>query len=335
MQFEYTEPQSELERMFGGHYSINLFGPIKLGDDIRFQEFLAQCAPPPRTPVYINSTGGDVETAIKIGQLIRGEWFSTHIGSFVLDHDRHHEHYVPRKHIPGRCLSAATLIYLGGRLRYFDNDAKFGVHQFSFKDPAPDHVGRSQVLSAKIARFIEDMGITSEFLNISTAAPGDKIKLLEADELERIGVVTGGETDVTWSMQARNNTLYIRGERDSLYGHHKVMLGHTRSGGFYFHAVIEAQGREDELISFPVVEINVEASSNNIDISERAFRAAVGIYVNVFAKLEHNEAAVIANSIGFGIQIRAAHDAGMFLGIAPMKTDNGKDQLLSFYNNLR
>ncbi|MBZ9653528.1 hypothetical protein [Phyllobacterium lublinensis] len=330
MQFEYTDPQTEIEQMFGGHFSINVIGFIEPGDDIKFQEFLARVAPPPRTDIYINSSGGDVETAINIGRIIRGAWFSTNVGSYVLDHDKNSQYFVARKLLPGQCMSAATLIFLGGKLRYFNSGSKFGVHQFSFRDPKPDHIGLSQVLSAKIARYISDMGISPDFLDLSTSAGSDAIKLVNEDELERIGIVTGGETDVTWSIQGRNKILYVRGERDSLYGHHKVMLGYVRDEGFYFHAVIEAQGRETELTEFPLVEIVVNGEESKIDISNRSARSVVGIYVNVFAKLDKQEAQLIANSNSFGVQIRGSSEAEMFLGIRAMNTEGGKDQLQSF-----
>ncbi|SIT58817.1 Putative periplasmic protein (fragment) [Mesorhizobium prunaredense] len=62
-------------------------------------------------------------------------------------------------------MSAATLVFLGGRLRYFESGAKFGVHQFSFRDPSPDNIGRSQILSAKIALYVVEVGISPDFLS--------------------------------------------------------------------------------------------------------------------------------------------------------------------------
>ncbi|MER8944994.1 hypothetical protein [Mesorhizobium sp. M0185] len=183
MKFEYTNPQSEIEEAFGGFYSINIFGAIEPGDDSMFQGFLRQAGPPPRTSVYINSGGGDVEAAIGIGRLIRDAWFETSIGQYVLDHEKPSEFIKPRKLIPGICASAATLIFLGGRLRYFSDGAKFGVHQFSFQDPSPAHIGKSQILSAKIAKYIADMGISQKFLELSSSVINSDIRLLSEDEL--------------------------------------------------------------------------------------------------------------------------------------------------------
>lgn len=235
MDFEYTEPQSELERAFGGFHSVNAFGTIKAADDTKFEKFLAQSTPPPRTPVFIDSLGGDVETAMNIGRKIRQNWFSTNIGLFVLKCDGADHPIIKREKLPGRCMSAATLIFLGGGLRYHDDSAAFGVHQFSYKNPSPGDLGKSQMLSAKIATYVAEMGVSPAFLEISSSTPSTEIKLVDQATLKNLRVVTGGVTDVTWTVQARGDAIYVRGERDSIYGHHKVMLVYARGSGFLFH----------------------------------------------------------------------------------------------------
>lgn len=244
MQFEYTPPQTPLEEAFGGFRAVNAFGEIVRGDDERFADLVRNSAVPPRTPIYINSGGGDVETAISIGRFIRGCWFSTHIGQYILDGVDDSRFFSKRKRIAGMCMSAATLVFLGGRLRFIDVADRFGVHQFSFKNPTPAHVSRSQILSASIARFVVDMNIDPEFLTVSSIAESTDIRELAHPELQRLRVSTGGETAVDWTIQAIGNALYVRGERDNIYGHHKMLLGYTKSEGFFIYAVIESQGKD-------------------------------------------------------------------------------------------
>lgn len=339
MQFEYTPPQTPLEEALGGHRCINAFGTIASGDDERFVDFLSRTEIPPRTDVYINSTGGDVEAAISIGRLVREHWFATHVGQYILDYasddlDELASHLKPRKYVHGQCVSAATLVFLGGRLRHLSENSNFGVHQFSFKNPSPAHVGRSQILSAKIARYVSDMGIASEFLEISSSTASTAINLVTHEKLKELKVLTGGQTDVEWTVQARNNTLYVRGERDSLYGHHKMILGFTKGAGFYLHAVIESQGREDELTSAPLVELVVGDEESVTDLSNRSHRSVNGIYTNILCFITNDEAQTIASSSGFGLRVRFSPDAPMFLGIAPMSTDGASDMLTSFVHSL-
>ncbi|MEZ2328903.1 hypothetical protein AB6802_04135 [Mesorhizobium sp. RCC_202] len=335
MQFEFTDPQTEFERAIGGSFSINALGTIRAGDGIKFREFVDRSAPPPRTTVYIDSSGGNVEEAMIIGRIIRDCWFSTSIGKCLLNTNEISDisHLlVPRVRLSGRCMSAATLVFLGGRLRYFPQGSEFGVHQFSFKNPSPGDVGQSQVLSAKIARFLVDMGVSPDFLEFSSSVRNDSILIADEDNLKTLGVVTGGETDTIWTVQAQADMIYVRGERDSLHGHHKVMLGHTKGAGFFFWAVIEAQGREDELTSLGLVEIVLNGEEKRIDISTRCERIVSGIYVNVFAKVTQEEARAIAYSTSFGVHIRFWLDSPMFLGIAPVPTAGGTEQLQTIYN---
>lgn len=332
MQFEYTQPQTELERAFGGFFCINIFGTIEEGDDGRFMKFLERSAPPPRVNIYINSTGGNVEAAVGIGRLIRDGWFSTSVGSYALDSKAAHEFIIPRKFTPGKCLSAATLIFLGGRLRYFDADSEFGVHQFSFKNASPNDLEKSQRLSALVAKYIEDMGVSAAFLEHSSLAPGHHLTMISEKQLRELGIVTGGSTDPVWGMEAHEEGIYVKGERDSIYGHSKVMLCCSKSAGFMFCALVEAMGREQELITFESVEIIANDEDIRIDISNRCDRVVSGIYVMISAMLSDEEARTLAYSKGFGVQVRASPNADIFLGIAAIPTAGGDQKLKGLYN---
>lgn len=310
---------------------VNAFGPIQAGDDEKFRQFLVANEVPYRSSLYLNSNGGDVEAAIGIGRLIRDARLSTQIGQYVLNPGPNDQFIVPRKLIPGTCRSAATLIYLGGALRYWTEGAKFGVHQFSSKNPSPEDVGRSQVLSANIATFLSDMGIAPKFLELSSSVASSKIQDIKRKTLEKLGVVTGGETKPVWSLQAADGALYARGEADSLYGYRKVILGHKVGNGFFFHAVIEALGREKELCEHGIVEIVVNGDEYRIDISERCQRKPLNGDVNLNANLTQEEADLLAYSKSFGVQIRASSEADLFLGISALSTEGGKDLLHSIF----
>ena len=331
LQFEYTSPQSPIEEFFGGHMCVNAFGNIEPGDEQKFQKFLEANQVPPRTSVYINSNGGHVETAIEIGRQIRGDWMSTHIGQYFLVPNEGNGFVVPRKFKPGVCRSAATLVYLGGRLRFWNEGSKFGVHRFSYRNPSPDHVEQSQVLSAKIAEYLDEMGISPKFLATSSAVPSNQIHDIKKKKLEKLGVMTGGQTPVVWTIEAANGAIYVRGESDCIFGHQKVMLGYKHPDGFYFHAVIESVGRERELCEFGVVEIVVDGENERIDISKRCYRSVVGIYTNIIVGLTVEEASKLAYSESFGVQVRATNEAEFFFGIAALPTADGANHLKTVF----
>lgn len=302
MQFHFAEPQTQIEELAGGNFYIHAVGRINPADDIAFEDFLKATNAPPRCTVYIDSIGGDVEAAIGIGRLIRGAWLSTDVGRYEFSGGGKAEPYIrSRKKLGGRCLIAATLMYLGGRLRYLDDEARFGVHQFKFQasgepDAAEVQVAKAQNLSARISAYVVEMGISSEFLVLSASVPGSEMLYVSRSDLERIGVVTGGQTKVTWTLEANSGLSYVKGDRDSLFGHHKVMLGYRRGHGFLFWAVIETQGRSRELLNFPVVEIVINGEDMRIDVGARCERFENGVYTNFFARVSEEEARAMAHS---------------------------------------
>jgi len=334
MHFEFTPPQTEIERLFGGHYYVNAYGAIDVGDDRKFIRFLEKSEVPARSTIYINSTGGDVDAAIGIGRAIRDGWHSTQIGQLLLGASGGDLLVAPRVLSPGVCMSAATLIYIGGRLRHYIDGSRFGVHQFLFRDPSPNDVPRSQMLSTRIAGYVRDMGISHEFLDLSASTPSEQINLITQERLKALGIITGGVTDVEWTVQSRGGAIYVRGERDTIFGHQKLMLGSGGPGKRYFHAVVESQGREEELTKFPLVEIVVNDEERFIDISSKCLRQVIGIYTNVFCDLELEEFEDLAASKSFGIYIRSSKSAEIFFGIAPISTSGAEDLIGSFVKNL-
>ncbi|MGV1900694.1 hypothetical protein ACQZ6V_10425 [Agrobacterium sp. 22-3674b3] len=332
MNFEYSDPQTDVEGFFGGFFHISAFGRIEEGDHEKFEKFIERTAPPPRTLVYINSGGGHVEAAMAIGRLIRQAWFSTSIGTYILDPQQPDDLIIPRKLMSGKCISAATLMFLGGRLRFFPDGSQFGVHQFSFKNPTPESIERSQRLSAAIATYIAEMGIPPAFLELSAGTPEQQVHLVSEEQLKGLRVVTGGMTEPTWGVEIHENAMWVRGERDSLWGHGKVILAYSKAEGFAFIALIETMGRENELSKFPLVEIVVNGEEIRIDITDRCIREPSGIYTLFMANLSMSEARLLANSKSFGIQIRGSGQAEIFLGIAALSTAGAEGKLQGLYN---
>jgi hypothetical protein len=212
------------------------------------------------------------------------------------------------------------------------NGCQFGVHQFSYRDPTPDDLDKSQRLSAKIAKYIQEMGIPADFMEVSADTPWDKISLLSEERLHALKVITGGDTGVEWTVNLVAGLIYVRGERDTTFGHQKVLFAHSDTDGFQFYAFIEAQGREHELTTFPSVEIVLNGEAGRIDISERCARAPSGEnVVMIFTKLTETEASAVANSDSFGVIVRANPDAPVFLGISAMPSKGAEDKLKALY----
>lgn len=328
MIFEYTDPQTPMERLFGGHCSINAFGRIEPGDGAKFAAFLQRISPPPITCIYLNTPGGSVPDGIEIGRLIRQYGLSTSIGTYVLLPPQERDIVRRREFQPGICASSGTLAFLGGRFRFFQEGSEFRVHQFFFQRSVGDVLGPSQQTSAAIARYLTDMGIDLQLMQIGADVHHTQTRSLKLEELVELGVVALGVSDVTWSTESRNNSIYVRAQRDTIYGLQKLILGYVRTGGFYVHAIFECQGRDQELTAFPLVEVTMNNESIRWDVSSRAARQIMNGFINVFVPVSSEEAREISGSRTFGLQIRFSNLADLFLGIGDMTIDtDGRGRL--------
>ncbi len=178
------------------------------------------------------------------------------------------------------------------------------------------------------------MGVSLSFLQLSAGIPSEKLHLLGEEDLRKYQMVTGGETNVKWGTEMRANIIYVRGARDSIYGKHKVMLAYAKDAGFMFWAVIEAQGRQEQLCAYGLVEIVINGEDHRMDISSRCERFANDVDVILMSKITNEEAAMIAYSNSFGVQIRFNGESEVFLGISAMDTTEGQDSLVTLYRSM-
>lgn len=328
MNFEYTDPQTPMEWLFGGHCSINAFGRIEPGDGEKFATFLQRTAPPPITSVYLNTPGGSVHDGIQIGRLIRHFGLSTSVGSYLLLPPQKGDIVRRREFKPGVCASSGTLAFLGGRFRWFQEGSEFRVHRFFFQGTMDEVLGPAQQTSAAIARYLVDMGIDLRLMQISADVHHAETRSLTAQELTELGVVAPGVSDVAWATESRNGSIYVRAQRDTIYGLQKLIVGYMKPMGFYVHAVFECQGRDRELSSFPLVEVTMNGESVRWDVSPRATRQIVNGFMNVIVPVSAEEARQMAESPSFGLQIRFSSMADLFFGIGEVPIDaDGRGRL--------
>ncbi|MEL6418988.1 MAG: hypothetical protein AAFQ55_10245, partial [Pseudomonadota bacterium] len=91
---------------------------------------------------------------------------------------------------------------------------------------------------------------------------------------------------------------------------------------------------QKELCDFGLVEIVVNGEDHRIDISERCERLPNDVDVVLISNISNEEAALIAYSKSFGVQIRFGSEAEMFLGVSAMDTTGGEDSLITLYKNM-
>ncbi|WP_417579172.1 ATP-dependent Clp protease proteolytic subunit [Pelagibacterium sp.] len=163
-----AEPLS-IELLGGG--VLMLSGTIVPGAATRFAQEVDRRGDYVET-VALNSPGGSVEDALAIGRLIRESGFDTAVGDGAL------------------CGSSCPLVLAGGIQRIVSDKAAIGVHQI-YAGAGGEAIGSAQAMSdaqsvsARIARYLEEMGIDPLIWINAMETPPDRLYFLTLDEMEQ------------------------------------------------------------------------------------------------------------------------------------------------------
>jgi hypothetical protein len=110
--------------------------------------------------IHLNSTGGRIREAQKMGDLIRSRKLGTYVSN--------------------ECLSACTIIFLSGQERLVSADASIGFHQPYFPGLTADE--RRSTIAAEEAR-LRALGLSAEFAHKANQAPPDAMWFPSTSEL--------------------------------------------------------------------------------------------------------------------------------------------------------
>lgn len=132
--------------------------------------------------VALDSPGGIVDEALKIGKLIRRQGYATSVAAGAL------------------CASSCPLVFAGGKERLATAQSAIGVHQIYAAAPAGSAVERlaaagtamseAQALTAEISRYLRQMGVDDEVWLRALETPPDRLSYFKADELKRLNLAT-------------------------------------------------------------------------------------------------------------------------------------------------
>lgn len=174
-----------------------------------------------KPPILIYSTGGTVEVAMEIGQLIRNHGLDIAVARTI-----------PAKGDPGHgqidersplCVSACTLVLAGGVRRIIPATSRIGVHQQTIHETETVTVRDYQVvrrregdriietrelvketkekrvvkqeqatgeIDARMARYLDAMGLDRRFLELTVSTPASTMHYLKPDEMLATTIAT-------------------------------------------------------------------------------------------------------------------------------------------------
>lgn len=217
----FTIETSDLRPIGDVTYFVYGTGPIAEGDTERLLGALRSKNRLSDQRVYISlhSPGGSVVEGIKIGRAI------SKLGA---DTDVARQTSRRLSSLPGECMSACVLAYLGGNYRYLKKDSKLGIHRFAFSKERTVEAGVAvavtQVLSAEIVKFIKESRADTDFFALMTNVSADEIFLVPHEKLREMRVVTDNIWDEEWSFEFADGIAYLKIWQQSYHGENKLIL---------------------------------------------------------------------------------------------------------------
>lgn len=132
--------------------------------------------------VALDSPGGAVADALAIGKLLHDKGYGTSVAAGAL------------------CASSCPLVFAAGRERVASPQAAIGVHQIYAAAPegsltarltaAGNAMSEAQTLTAKISRYLHEMGIDEEVWLTALETPPDRLTYFNAQDLLRLNLAT-------------------------------------------------------------------------------------------------------------------------------------------------
>ncbi len=273
--------------------------------------------------VVFNSNGGNLTAAMDLGRIIRKTGASTSVGK------RGAEEF---NSMPGVCLSACTLAYLGGKYRYFKKGSKYGVHRAyltSSTNGRDLEVG--QVLSAMTASYIREMDADPELLDLAVGTPSNDIYILSDKELKELRVVNGGRLQPAWVIEAVPGGSYLKGMQETVYGRGKAIFT-CLEGKFIFFSVYEA-GAKAKPISEGKWIHSLKINDDDLPLGSPAKIEGVDGFVNATFFLSRNlfERVAAAGSVGHAMQ--PFKESPSFVGYSVDIDKPSADRVRNFIGN--
>ncbi len=298
-------PDPAMVMITGTAWSIFLSWSIDSEAGKRLERYLKKNRVPGQSIVHLNSHGGSLIGGLALGRVLRNYEMSTYVGSPPSNGERFSSK-------PGVCYSACAMAFLGGRFRFGSLDAsRFGVHRFSFQDSKESDVDLAQITSAIIVNYIKEMGVRTELFEVMTRAGKNEIYELKTTELSRLNIINNGAGETTWEIKSVEDGLYLKGERDTVYGINKFITYCHQSGVVMLHVIFDPQRRSDEILVFPSHRLVVD--KHNFDLTPISKNLTNG-WLNFTYPLSPKHVASMKHAKRVGLMVRLSPSAGVFFG---------------------
>jgi hypothetical protein len=305
-------------------WDIFLDGEIDADAAKRFTAAAASLNGEPAT-VHLNSPGGNLLGGLALGSAIRKARYSTDVGRSAPNGKVNGAENTA----PGICMSACTFAFLGGIYRGVGTGSQYGVHRVSAPSTSPNDLDVGQVITARVAQYVHDMGADEGLVGLYTSVPADAIHVLTAGELTSLRVVNNGKEPADWSVQFTDAGPYVRGMQQTMFGLGKAIF-YCAEGKVIFHSIYSTEfapviSRREWFHSLIVNESEVPLEPEEI-VNDHGF-------VNTMVALTSQQALSLTTATTIGHAMQMARGAPTFVGYRIDVDQPARKQIGGFVKN--
>lgn len=166
-----------------------------------------------KLPLLVYSTGGTVEAAIAMGELVRKSGLDIAVARTVFSQREPALGTIDER--SPLCASACTLFLAGGQRRIIPPQSRIGVHQQTIVETETTTVrdykivrGRKELvdertetrtvkqeqatgeIDAKMRRYLDAMGLDRSFIEVTVSTPADTMRYLKPEEMQATTIAT-------------------------------------------------------------------------------------------------------------------------------------------------
>lgn len=231
-------------------------------------------------------------------------------------------------------MSACAVAFLGGEYRFVMEGSRFGVHRFAFERSEQRDFESAQKISASVIEYLREMEVDIELFSLASETPANDILILPSETLNRLNVINNGLKKAKWTIESIQGGLYLKGERETIYGLQKFLVVFPSKGKMYLYMIFDAGRSADDAMRMDVdrLVINDELLPLN---AYRVSRVNDHGLINLIYLVPPGVLEKLHHAMTVGLCLQFSEEAPVFLGFNNLPFVEGAAKLpglLALYN---